>query len=513
MNTTNPEVLQESRKKISEAIALFLSDRIWQPDKKRQLSEEQLQQQISSMAGDHLAIWDLALQGKWREVEFEIYPSEDSRRTREYLGVHHARLKDPRASGDYLWFARIYFPAPLMLDLLLESRVKLPSAGEANPGDMLDWSTSADKKMKELMAGEWGAWFTRLASEYLLTVTDEHLDLGPLLKPPPESAEDVLQAVEKSRLLPAEAEVESPFPDFQKPEPEPGDWLGRLELGIECSEAGRTEEAIELFEEAARIGPDTAEGFYDLGYCFNLVDRPKDAAAAFKKALAIDGDYADARLGLAVSLEALGRIQEAKDCYDYIINTSPDDATAHSRLGVCYQELGRWEDSIRELETAIELEPDNFFHHALLSSSYEEVGRTADALQALHKAHELDPTDSETSAMLAWHYLDMEDLEQGEKYLTTALEHDPDNTYLLKAFARLCAECERDRVDEEVGTLEKVLALEPDSTEAHRMLAEVFIREGMTEEALQQIKVLSLMDETEAQKMHDMLKRCNKSVE
>jgi hypothetical protein len=212
----DPKLLAEQRRKIAMAISKWLSDRVWLGDITKQLPEDELRRLISETAGEDFlhvdSYWSFG--GEWQGVRFEFILEPDSSRTRHYLRVHRNRITDPRAADEKLWFIQIFFPSPLMLDLLLESKGGAVSIQDPIES-VLSWSTCSGEQVQKLLSGVWGDRFKRWASEYLLRMNDESLELGPLLKPPAESAEDIVAAIEWCRTLPDAART--PAAIFSEP--------------------------------------------------------------------------------------------------------------------------------------------------------------------------------------------------------------------------------------------------------------------------------------------------------
>ncbi|MDZ4348766.1 MAG: sulfotransferase [Xanthomonadaceae bacterium] len=138
---------------------------------------------------------------------------------------------------------------------------------------------------------------------------------------------------------------------------------------------GRRAEAIEVFRQALATRPDSAEGWYELGYLLNRegsheqaleaydralalgVKRPEevrlnraviysdhlrrdeDAERELKAALALDPSYVPALLNLGNLHEERGERESALVCYDLILANPRGDADPHQ--GLCCEALAR----------------------------------------------------------------------------------------------------------------------------------------------------------------------------
>ena len=76
---------------------------------------------------------------------------------------------------------------------------------------------------------------------------------------------------------------------------EPESAYSRVGLGIACCKKGRVDEAIVLFQKALEIEPNIAEAQYDLGCSLLQIGRGDEAMVHFQKALEIAPDFPKAR--------------------------------------------------------------------------------------------------------------------------------------------------------------------------------------------------------------------------
>lgn len=73
----------------------------------------------------------------------------------------------------------------------------------------------------------------------------------------------------------------------------------------------RHEEALQAYEQAVRLEPDSADAYYNKGNALLCLGRYEEARDAYEDALRLDPNLATAYTNLAETLEKLGRTQEA----------------------------------------------------------------------------------------------------------------------------------------------------------------------------------------------------------
>ena len=128
-------------------------------------------------------------------------------------------------------------------------------------------------------------------------------------------------------------------------------------LGREMKKLGKFDEAIDLYERALEIWPNSDRGY----------------------------------LNLADALAMTGRTREAIACYGKALELQPDDAAVHFNLAVTLLEDGRRTDAIHHLRRAIEIKPRFAKAHYRLGQILSESGECAEGEQHISKAVKIDP--------------------------------------------------------------------------------------------------------------------------
>jgi tetratricopeptide (TPR) repeat protein len=105
--------------------------------------------------------------------------------------------------------------------------------------------------------------------------------------------------------------------------------LFRPEVGLPChilyntgkalSELGKTEEAIEAYQQAITLDPKYAYPYYGLGKTLSELGKKKEAIEAYKQAINVDPKYAYPYYGLGNTLSELGKTEEAIEAYQKFI--------------------------------------------------------------------------------------------------------------------------------------------------------------------------------------------------
>jgi tetratricopeptide (TPR) repeat protein len=173
-----------------------------------------------------------------------------------------------------------------------------------------------------------------------------------------------------------------------------------VNLGIALSAQGKPDDAIRHYEEALQINPDYAKAHVNLGNALSTQGRTADALRHYAEALRINPDDPKAHYDLGLALAQAGRVQEAMEQWEQALRLNPDYAEAHSNLGFALAQTGKIEESIAHYEQALRINPDYVQAHFNLGLALEKMGRTPEAIEHYQQALKLRPDFTAARAAL-----------------------------------------------------------------------------------------------------------------
>ena len=138
----------------------------------------------------------------------------------------------------------------------------------------------------------------------------------------------------------------------------PSAWMPHYNLGTSLLQAGKQEEAIVQFEEAARIRPELTKVHSNLGIALAQAGRIDEAVEQFEQALQINPDLAEVHGNLGHALMLSGKPSEAVEHWKRALQIKPDWADVHYDLGLALEQTGKIEDAIEHYELALKFKPD-----------------------------------------------------------------------------------------------------------------------------------------------------------
>lgn len=164
--------------------------------------------------------------------------------------------------------------------------------------------------------------------------------------------------------------------------------FGFKALAITLQLRGEAEAALAAQLEAARLLPDDAEVWNNLGLVLTGLGQPAQAEAALQRAMALAPDYAEAHNNLAIAQYDQGKLGAAQAQLQRVLALRPDYVKAHNNLGLVLQAHSRMEEAVAAYRRALALQP----HYAdaysnLLFCLSQAAGVDAGALAAEHAAY------------------------------------------------------------------------------------------------------------------------------
>jgi protein O-mannosyl-transferase len=151
---------------------------------------------------------------------------------------------------------------------------------------------------------------------------------------------------------------------------DPGDPGMHTDLGVALARASRVPEAIEVFEEAARLAP-TADALSNLGGALLQAGRFEAAVAQFEAAVRLHPALVDAHYNRALALDRLDRHAEALDAYRQVLALGVASADLHNDIGALLVELGQPSEAARHFRAALQLDPS----HAAAEANLRAIER------------------------------------------------------------------------------------------------------------------------------------------
>jgi tetratricopeptide (TPR) repeat protein len=209
-------------------------------------------------------------------------------------------------------------------------------------------------------------------------------------------------------------------------------WLGAAQDSL-----GR--DGLAQFQEAVKLGPDSAEVFVLLGGHWLKRGNESLALASFKRAAGLEPDNSAWQAAYADALARTGQVPEAAQVYQKAAQDNPHDP-AYWRLLAAFCADYSYEVRNIGIPAALKADkllPDDPQTLIALGRNWDAAGNRDLAAQVWRRALELDPGSAPANLYLGTYYLQENDLEMAFDLLTRASQLDPQGPYGAQAVSIL----------------------------------------------------------------------------
>ncbi len=242
-----------------------------------------------------------------------------------------------------------------------------------------------------------------------------------------------------------------------------------LQRAVGLHQAGRLEEAIQLYGQVVQIDSGQVMAHNNMGSALQDLGRHEEAITCFERALALTPEDPDLHYNMGHVLAQLGRFQEAVICYRAATERSSDDPLPPNNLGNVLMLLEDDREALAAFDEALRRLPDYHQTHANRGLALMKLGRLEEAEQSMRRA------------MMPSRHPDIAPPSPQEiaKNLNNL-----GNLLLKQAHLQEAKRCFQTAIDQD-----------PNSTEAHSNLGLMLHKEGKTQEALKSYQsALSISD-------------------
>lgn len=267
--------------------------------------------------------------------------------------------------------------------------------------------------------------------------------------------------------------------------------LGRLLV-----QQKRLREAVTVYEDLINRTGGHIDILTALGLLYYQLENYERAVASFRQALAGQPDNASLLFYLAASLDGAGQRQEAGKLYAKIDPNSPGYIEAQMRLAGMDADRGRLQEASKRLDRIIRQHPEHGDAYAMLSSIRLQQKRYTQMLKETEPALALTPVPTRLLFNRAVAYEELNDFSGVEESLRRLLAMEPDNSEALNFLGYAFAE-RGIRLDEAEALIRRALKQRPEDGYYLDSLAWVHFKRGdfATALALQQRAVQGVKDD------------------
>jgi tetratricopeptide (TPR) repeat protein len=182
-----------------------------------------------------------------------------------------------------------------------------------------------------------------------------------------------------------------------------------LNKGLEYTSQGYFDDALDQFNKALELDPNSDAGYFDRGLVYvkkgnssGDVSNYDKALADFNKVLGIISPshpkISDVYVGMANAYHGKGDLDTAAEQYGKAIQVNPNDELAYENRGLINYKRGKFDEALADYNKAVELAPDHgeiYLERGMLLMQKGDAASDDLALADFDKAIQFSPDDAE----------------------------------------------------------------------------------------------------------------------
>jgi tetratricopeptide (TPR) repeat protein len=281
--------------------------------------------------------------------------------------------------------------------------------------------------------------------------------------------------------------------------------------------------ALEAFQHASRLEPNSAGTHNNLGNVYIAQQKPELAEKEFRKALVLEPRNRDANLNLGLVLLAKGAPAEAIPHFQLVhpqdIPTrfnliraylksgktteglkaakdlsaeNPNDVNLHSTLGILLATDEQWGGAQFELEKANALQPETFEILFNLGQTYRRQQEFTKAESALKRALKVKPDSPQALYVLGQVFYEQNKAVDALDVLARAHKLAPENTDIIFLLSRVSMS--QNYFEDAIPLLQSGIKIAPNRAELRAALGESFFMAGEANKSIDEFQELVKLD-------------------
>jgi len=244
-----------------------------------------------------------------------------------------------------------------------------------------------------------------------------------------------------------------------------------MNLGILYEKHAKMDEAVVAYKQAIQLKPDNADAHLRLADIYNSRGSHNQAVEQYGEFLKLKPDSPDIQLKLARILAAKKELSLAIDAYSAVLKSSPDNLDANREIAQLYRSKGMNDKSIEHFKKVLAQQKDDVETRNALVSMYVKNKQYDEITDLLKGTAELFPEDPNNHYKLGLIYEFRKDYENAIACYKKAIELKPDHARSLNALGRLYMKT--GRISEAKEALEAAKKADPTLEEAAVLLSNI----------------------------------------
>jgi len=243
----------------------------------------------------------------------------------------------------------------------------------------------------------------------------------------PGKTDALLYSAKASIRLQKFADAENALRRYLERNPESAN--GYYLLGYVLHRENRPAESLEIYTRAAKITQPTGDDLKIVALDYELLNDNSEAIRWLERSVAMDPVNKEAWYYLGRAYYTASRIPDSRAAFEQVLRLEPRDARAENNLGLIFESGGKTDDALAAYRNAIawqkEDSPSSEQPYLNLGSLLVTLDHAEEAVSPLRKAVELASTNSQCHLRLGTAYLHLNRLDEAQKELLEAVRLSP----------------------------------------------------------------------------------------
>jgi len=170
-----------------------------------------------------------------------------------------------------------------------------------------------------------------------------------------------------------------------------------LEEGKRLLDENQTEKAIEFLQHSVVLNPDLAEGHFNLGIAFALLELQYEQEGVIAES---ESNTNTNRKGERPKTKSERSFERAVAAYEKWLDKNPQDDAAYFNLGRTFSKLMKDEEAEKAFRQAVKLKPEDSEYQTELGGILVKLAQYHQAIEPLKEAVKLDPENVRAQELL-----------------------------------------------------------------------------------------------------------------
>jgi tetratricopeptide (TPR) repeat protein len=197
--------------------------------------------------------------------------------------------------------------------------------------------------------------------------------------------------------------------------------------GAILSEHGRSNAAVNQFQTALNLMPESAEVHYEWGAALLRMGDMDAAVDHFQQAIEIQPGHAGAYNKMGMIAFRQGKFKSALKRYQTAIAINPDDAEVYLNWGILLAYQRKLDQAVTLFRKAVDINPQSFMAHNLLGQALAGQQRIPEAMDSFQQALAINARDVKVLKNLGILFYEQGKVDRAVEYFQRVVDLVPDD--------------------------------------------------------------------------------------